>query len=93
MKLSRQPIGETLAERIVCNHLCVIDGNLYVLGNVITSAECMDLPWRRKKDGEPASKNEVGRDIELVLALFVRGAKQGPEAFSSTKCFIREDVG
>ncbi len=77
---------------IDCSHLWVLDGQLVIRGMVVTGKECTELPWRRKKDGEPASQAEISRDIELVKALYIKGKVQTPVDFDDTKLFIREDV-
>lgn len=77
---------------IDCSHLWVLDGQLVIRGMVVTGKECTELPWRRKKDGEPASQAEIAREIELVKALYIRSKAQTPSDFADTKLFIREDV-
>ena len=74
------------------NHLWVLEGQFIVRGMVITGREAMDLPWRRKKDNEPASQAEIGRELELVKALAIRGKVQTPKDFESTLLYIREDI-
>jgi hypothetical protein len=92
LKPTQDVIDSILPKFPIVNHLMVIEGKLVVLGMVITGAECMTLPWRLKKSGELATANQIGKDIALVEALYVRGKVQGPEVFRETKCFIREDI-
>lgn len=86
---ARQPGEDPL---VSANHLWVLDGQLVIRGMVVTGKECTELPWRRKKDGEPASQAEIAREIELVRALYIRSKVQTPSDFAETKLFIREDV-
>ncbi len=86
---ARQPGEDPL---VSANHLWVLDGQLVIRGMVVTGKECTELPWRRKKDGEPASQAEIARDIELVKALYIRSKVQTPSDFGDTKLYIREDV-
>lgn len=94
-RLELNPVGgldNKTAAIVDCSHLWVIDGQLVIRGMVVTGKECTELPWRRKKDGEPASQAEIAREIELVKALWIRSKVQMPGDFADTKLFIREDV-
>ncbi len=81
-----------ISTMIDCPHLWVLDGQLVIRGMVVTGKECTELPWRRKKDGEPASQAEIAREIELVKACYIRSKVQTPSDFEDTKLFIREDI-
>ncbi len=97
---AERPMSETNEARrypgedplVSANHLWVLDGQLVIRGMVVTGKECTELPWRRKKDGEPASQAEIAREIELVKALWIRSKVQTPADFADTKLFISEDV-
>lgn len=81
------------SDDVTCNHLWMREGHFIVYGTVLTGAEATELPWRRRKDHELASPNEIRRDLELVQSLYVRGQNQGPEAFDEVKLYLREDIG
>ncbi len=78
---------------VTCNHLWMREEWFVVYGTVLTGAEATELPWRRRKDHELATPNEIRRDLELVQALYVRGTNQGPSAFDEVKLYLREDIG
>jgi|SRR6185369_10788923 len=81
------------ADWTTCNHLWMREEWFVVYGTVLTGAEATELPWRRRKDHELASQNEIRQDLELVQALYVRGQNQGPAAFDEVKLYLREDIG
>ena len=82
-----------VARSLVVNHLMKIDNRLVILGNVIFDNECVELPWRRIKDGEPARMAEIAHEMEMVHAIYVHGLNQGPEVFREVcQLFIREDI-
>jgi len=76
-----------------CNHLWMRNEWFIVYGTCLTGAEATELPWRRRKDHELATQNEIRRDLELVQSLYVRGTNQGPSAFDEVKLYLREDIG
>ncbi len=80
------------ASDVTCNHLWMREEWFVVYGTVLTGAEATELPWRRRKDHELASPNEIRRDLELVQSLYIRGQNQGPEAFDEVKLYLREDI-
>ena len=84
--------GPTSVDCVTCNHLWMRQEWFVVYGTVLTGAEATELPWRRRKDHELATPNEIRRDLELVQSLYVRGTNQGPEAFDEVKCYLREDI-
>ena len=86
-------IDDTSVNCVTCNHLWMREEWFVVYGTVLTGAEATELPWRRRKDHELASQNEIRQDLELVQALYVRGQNQGPAAFDEVKLYLREDIG
>ncbi len=103
MELARPTVGEvikaegyadeTAIDCVTCNHLWMREEWFVVYGTVLTGAEATELPWRRRKDHELATPNEIRRDLELVQSLYVRGTNQGPAAFDEVKLYLREDIG
>ena len=97
MELARPPVaGESASpdsvDCVTCNHLWMREEWFIVYGTCLTGAEATELPWRRRKDHELATLNEIRRDLELVQSLYVRGTNQGPSAFDEVKLYLREDI-
>ncbi len=88
----RRPSDDSI-DCVTCNHLWMREEWFVVYGTVLTGAEATELPWRRRKDHELATPNEIRRDLELVQSLYVRGTNQGPSAFDEVKLYLREDIG
>jgi hypothetical protein len=80
---------------LIVDHLCIINRQLVVHGIVVTSRECVDLPWRVKADicKRLATQAEICSEIALVKAMYIHGKNQAPSVFAERcKLYIREDV-
>jgi len=80
---------------LIVDHLCIIDRQLVVHGIVVTSRECVDLPWRVKSDvcKRLATQAEICSEIALVKAMYIHGKNQAPSVFAERcKLYLREDI-
>jgi hypothetical protein len=80
---------------LIVDHLCIINRQLVVHGIVVTSRECVDLPWRVKADicKRLATQAEICSEIALVKAMYIHGKNQAPSVFAERcKLYLREDI-